>query len=103
VFGGQRHDQVRRLAGGPGFDGAGAGDPYGLLGVREARPAGGADGDRFDGAGFAPTMPGVAATVANRYLRPGQGLELGVQGRLVGLDRDVQVRAPVATSRAWAV
>jgi hypothetical protein len=58
------------------------------------QPAGGAHGDRFDGAGFAAAVPGVAAAVADRHLRPGQGLELGVQGGLVRLDRDEQVRAP---------
>jgi hypothetical protein len=77
VFGRQGHDKVGGFAGGLGVDGAGAGDADSLFGVGEAEPAGGAHGERFDGAGLAAAVTGVAAAVPDRHLRPGQPFELG--------------------------
>ena len=48
--------------------------------------AGGAHGDGFDGPGLAAAVSAVAGTVPGRDLGPGQGLELGVEGRLVAFD-----------------
>src|SRR5262245_49173792 len=82
-----------RLPGGLAFDRTGPGDAYRLLGVGEAQSARGGHGDGLDRAGLPPAVAGVAAAVADRYLRPGKGLELGEQGRLVAFDRDQQVPA----------
>jgi hypothetical protein len=56
-------------------------------------PPGGAYGQGLHGAGLLAAVPGIAATVPDRYLRPRQPLELSEQRRLVGLHRYQQVPA----------
>ena len=64
-----------------------AGDLDGLAGVREVQAA---DVGGLQGAGLDAAVPGVAGGAAGRHLPPGQGLDPGMQQRLVLLhDRDV--------------
>src|ERR1039458_7514904 len=59
-----------------------AGDLDGLAGPGEVQPA---DVSGLQGAGLDTAMPGVAGGAAGRYLPPGQGLDPGIQQRLVPL------------------
>src|SRR5271166_4063798 len=86
---GQAGDGVDGLAG--GLAGGGvlppAGDLGGLAGPGEVQAA---DVGGLQGAGLDAAVAGAAGGAAGRYLPPGQGLDLGVQQRLVFLhDGDV--------------
>ena len=82
VRAGQAGDGVDGLAG--GLAGAGvmppAGDLDGLAGVGEVQAA---DVRGLQGAGLDAAVPGVGGGAASGYLPPGQGLDPGVQQRLV--------------------
>lgn len=52
----------------------------GLAGVREVQAAGVGG---LQGAGLGAAVPGAAGGAGGRYLPPGQGLEAGMQQRLV--------------------
>ena len=86
---GQAGDGVDGLAGGlaGGSILPPAGDLDGLAGPGEVQAA---DAGGLQGAGLDAAMPGVAGGAAGRYLPPGQGLDPGIQQRLVPLhDGDV--------------
>lgn len=53
----------------------------------------GRDRDDFDGGPFDPAVGAVGSNVPGRDVFPGQGSQLGVQVRLVALDRVQVVRA----------
>ena len=71
---------------------AGAGDPDGEPGVREADPGG--DGGDLQGAPLAPAVGLVLAVGCRRHVAPGQPGQLGMQGGLVAFD-DEHVGAAV--------
>jgi hypothetical protein len=79
---GQAGDGVDGLAGGPAGGGvlAPAGDLDGPAGVREVQAA---DVGGLQGAGLGTAVPSVAGRTSGGYLPPGQGLDPGVQQRLV--------------------
>ena len=77
----------------PAGDAAGAGDPYGLLGVWESEPARRGHGQRLDGAGLAASVATIAGLMPDRDLCPRLVLEQGMHGGLVGLDGDHQLPA----------
>src|SRR5450755_2387594 len=82
VGAGQAGDGVDGLAG--GLAGGGilppAGDLDGLAGAGEIQAA---DVGGLQGAGLDAAVPGAAGGAAGRYLPPGQGLDPGMQQRLV--------------------
>src|SRR5512144_1624241 len=88
---GERGDDVDGLAldlPGPGIPSP-AGELDGLVEVREV-DAQAVDVDGLQGAGLDPAVPDLVRAGSGRDLGPGQGLDLGVQQRLVLLDhRDV--------------
>src|SRR5436305_6273728 len=79
---GEAGDGVDGLAG--GLAGAGvlppAGDLDGLAGAGEVQAV---DMGGLEGAGLDAAVPGAAGGAAGRYLPPGQGLDPGLQQRLV--------------------
>src|SRR6202043_3618623 len=86
---GQAGDGVAGLAGGPAGGAVlpPAGDLDGLAGVREVQAA---DMGGLQGAGLGAAVPLLAGGAAGGNLPPGQGLDPGMQQRLVLLDhRDV--------------
>jgi hypothetical protein len=87
VRAGQAGDGVDGLAGGRAAGGLlpPAGDLDGLAGAGEVQEA---DVGGLQGAGLGAAVPGVAGDAAGRYLPPGQGLDLGLQQRLVLLHQE---------------
>jgi hypothetical protein len=78
VLGRQRDGVVGGFPAGLASDGAGAGDPHGLLGVGEPQATGRGHGDGLDGAGLPPSVAGVAAAVTRVRHRGQRVLESGL-------------------------
>jgi hypothetical protein len=86
VGAGQAGDGVDRLARGSSDVLPPPGDLDGLAGVREVQEA---DVGSLQGAGLGAPVPSVAGAATAGDLPPGQRPDLGVQQRLIPLDRDV--------------